>query len=135
MNECPDHDLILTIQRATDGRLIELVGHLSKCSECRLAATEVERLRAELTETLEPRSGFTEEVLGSLAPEHDEPLARNTSRPSPVGLLNVGLAGLTATIAIAISAAGSQVGLSAAAVIAGGVVAAACYGLAEVLGS
>ena len=142
MTDCPDTDRLVTLERAADWELSGLLEHLTTCSECRAELRDLETLRVELTAETEPRSGFTDEVLRSVTGERPalapaEPTAEKPRRPDRPGrypslleLLNIGMAGLTATFAIAVAAGGSPTAITAAPVLAGGLVAAAFYALA-----
>lgn len=130
MKTCPDLDRITTLEQAADWGLYALVEHVATCDECRNSLLDLEGLRDELTATADVRAGFTEEVTRTLGGE--QPAAAARRYPSPADLVNIGLAGLTATFAIAIAASGAPSSVSPASVLAGGLVAAAFYALADV---
>lgn len=135
MTTCPDSDRLTTLEQAADWDLSRLVQHLSSCGDCQDALRDLESLRSELTAEAAPRTGFAAGVMDSLAVTASDVPDRRIRRPSAADLVNIGLAGLTATVAIAIASAGSPADVSAAAIVAGGLVAAACYSLGEVFGA
>jgi len=128
MIQCPDSERLTSIEQAAEWELSDLVDHFSTCAECRESLLALETLHAELAAVADVRPGFTEEIMDAV----DSRSAAGRRYPSPVDLVNVGLAGLTAAFSLAIAASGGVTAASAAAILAGGLVAAAFYALADV---
>jgi hypothetical protein len=151
MTHCPDLDRLTTLEQAAGWDLSDLVLHVSTCADCQASLRDLETLRGELSAVADVRTGFTEEVMRAVGEsgansvpelagaESGLPSTKSLrSRrypwryPSPADLVNIGLAGLTAAFAIAIASSGGPASTSAASVLAGGLVAAAFYALADV---
>ena len=147
MTHCPDLDRLTTLEQAAGWDLSDLVLHVSTCADCQASLRDLETLRGELSAVADVRTGFTEEVMRAVgesgansvpelaAAESGLPSTkslRSRRYPSPADLVNIGLAGLTAAFAIAIASSGGPASTSAASVLAGGLVAAAFYALADV---
>ena len=131
MIDCPESDRLATLEQAAHWGLSGLLDHVSTCATCRAVMGDLETLHAELAAEAAPRPGFTDEVLRSVT-VLDSVAAPRRRYPSPVDLVNIGLAGLTATFAVAVAAGGGAAGTSATTVLAGGLLAAAFYALADV---
>ena len=104
MNRCLDEDTLVSLGAALDWDTDEGLRHVVECRSCRQQLRQLSELHRDLTEELEPRPGFTDEVIRSIGVQRNRQ-PEVTNRMTPLGLLNPVLASVAVFFATAYTSA------------------------------
>ena len=105
MNRCLDGDTLVSLSAALDWDTDEGLRHVVDCPSCRQQLHQLSELYRDLTEEMNPRPGFTDDVIRSIG-MHPNRQSEVANRMTALGLLNPLLASMAVFFATAYASAG-----------------------------